>query len=144
MMKRKVTIIVSASGVFAAMALILGIISLQGCGRSGKMIALASQDPDVKAFFSNDACRITSFRKEMLLPVSGGKNLAQDEDFIEVWWDDIKAGWVYYLYEGPYISRSGYQQTGHQFILSPGPRVELKSIDETKTSFTIIDGKEFK
>ena len=142
---KKAIFSMTSSGMIVWIFIIACVIFLPGCSRSKKMLALARQDPSVKDFFSNDVYRMISFRKEVLIPVSSGKKLIPNEDFIEVWWnDDLKAGWVYYCFDGPFISRSGCQQIDHQFVISPGPRVKLSSIDDSAISATIMDGKEFK
>jgi|GEM_PF-3909166 len=116
---------------------------LQGCGYSGEMVALASRDADVSQFFGLPDKPIT-FRKEILLPVSSGKNLNQGEDFIEVWRDNTKAGWVYYFIKAPLIRRIGYQRDGESFVESPGQMVDLQTVDTSRGKTTIFDGKEVK
>ena len=141
--KRKNIIIMSASGLLVAMMLIVGLLAFQGCGYGREMTTLASQDADVSKFFGDQANPI-SFRKELLLPVSSGKGLDKNEDFIEVWRGVNKTGWIYFVINEPIISRSGYQRICEQFIAAPGPIVEIKSIDSSGVSTRLIDGKEFK
>jgi hypothetical protein len=143
MTKRKRLIIMSASGLLVASTLVVALFALQGCGYGREMASLASRDTDVQSFFGS-ASEPLSFRKELLLPVSSGKDLGPEEDFIEVWRGDIKAGWVYYVIEEPLIHRSGYKRTDGQLVLSLGSKVNMKSIDTSGTKTTLIDGKEFK
>lgn len=115
----------------------------QGCGHGREMISLATRDKEVQKYFT-PASEVLGFRKEILLPASCGKQLQSSEDFIEVWLEERKAGWVYYLIKQPHIWRHGYQRMDQAFIEAPGDKILLESIDTSNGKTTLFDGREFK
>lgn len=131
---------ISACGLTVTLAIFL--FAIQGCGYGREMAILASQDEDVRNYFGDQVDRL-SFRKELLLPVSGGKELVHKEDFVEVWRGECKAGWVYYIISDATIKRSGIQRIGSHFFAASGRLVDIKSIDTSGVSLTLMDGKEF-
>jgi hypothetical protein len=119
------------------------LLAVPGCAHGRRLSAVAAADTQLQTVFSPKGSPLT-YRKEVLLPVSCGRELRENEDFIEVWAGKQKLGWIYLVTENGHIHRTGYQLVDKEFVPLVGPKFDENDIDTFGAKATLIDGKEFK
>ena len=131
-----------AIGTVVALILVGGcLLYVPGCAH-GRQLSVAAADTELQGVFSPKGSPLT-YRKEVLLPVSCGKELRENEDFVEVWSGKEKLGWIYLVTEKGHIQRTGYQLVGKEFVPLAGQKFDENAIDTSGAKATLIDGKEF-
>ncbi|HOX05012.1 MAG TPA: hypothetical protein PK280_01310 [Planctomycetota bacterium] len=129
-----------------AVALILVgccLLAVPGCAHGRQLSAAAAADTQLQTVFSPKGSPLT-YRKEILLPASCGKELRENEDFVEVWSGKEKLGWIYLVTERGHIQRTGYQLVDKEFVPLVGQELDENAIDTSEAKATLIDGKESK